>query len=110
MEATREIFVGDIGTVLVIRIWDILESGVKVVVDISTATEKKIKFQKPDKTVVIKNGTFYTDGKDGKLKYVTESEFLDQPGTWAIEGYIEFPGATQWHTTIGYFSVKNPLG
>jgi hypothetical protein len=63
----------------------------EAVVDISTATVKTLIFKKPRGTVVSKTATFSTDGTDGKLKYITESGFLDQTGFWKVQAELTTP-------------------
>jgi hypothetical protein len=62
----QEIHLGDIGTVFEVTLKDC-----DVIVDISTATEMYIIFQKPDGTKLTFDAEFTTDGEDGKLQYVT---------------------------------------
>ena len=65
-----------------------------VVKDISAATVKRIKFRKPDDTEVEKDGTFVTDGTDGKLKYKspTSPVFVDLGGLWKFQGHVVVSG------------------
>lgn len=53
--------------------------------NLATATEITFKFQKPDESKVNKTGSLSGSGADGKVKYVTEADFLDQAGTWKYE-------------------------
>jgi hypothetical protein len=80
-----------------------------VVVDISSATSKLIKLQKPDGTVLTKSGSFATTGTDGKLWYVIEHGILDVIGEWMAEGYVELSGGKKLHTTISRFEVEKIL-
>ena len=60
-----------------------------IVVDISSATAKKVIFKKPDRTTVEKDAEFDGNGTDGKLKYTTGEGDIDQPGTWQSQYYVE---------------------
>lgn len=66
------------------------------VLDISTATIKRIKAQRPNGTFAWeKDATFETDGTDGKLYYKTVlASDLDQAGTWTYWSYIEMAGSS----------------
>lgn len=94
---------GDVGTVFELEIQDCGSS-----IDISNATTQQIIFIKPDLTEVTKTSVFTTDGKNGKIKYITVSGDIDQVGTWDIKGRVTLtapPG--DWTTTISSFEVEN---
>jgi len=57
------------------------------VVDISTATTKKVWLFDPNGTAVSKDAIFHTDGTDGLLKYVTVDGDLEVLGDWRAQGY-----------------------
>lgn len=96
-----ELYVGDTGTEIgaIVK-----ENG--VVVDLSGATTKQIKFRKPSGAMVTKDAEFKTDGADGHLIYVTETGFLDESGTWVAQAYVVL--ATPWtgHSSSFELSVK----
>jgi len=75
-----EIYKNDIGTAI------ILDSGS----DISLATIKKIKYEKPNEA----KGE-WEDGVEifevNKLKYFTKNGDLNQVGTWTVQIYVELP-------------------
>lgn len=79
------------------------------VVDLSDVVTKNLIFRKPGGSQVEKLGAFVTDGSDGKLRYVTESGFLDRAGLWKIQAYLEFPetGAYKGNGDVGEFRVKD---
>lgn len=79
-----------------------------IVVDVSGATTKELIFKKPDDSIVTKTASFYTDGTDGVIQYVTESNFLDTAGIWSVQGHIVLAGG-EWKTTIDEFSVNKNL-
>lgn len=65
----------------------IVEDG--QVVDVSSATTKKILFKKPDGSTFIKDATFVVAGADGKIYYDSEAGDLDVPGAgWEYQGYV----------------------
>ncbi len=100
MAALDEVHVGDIGTVFEATITD---AG--VVVDISGASTKDLNFLKPDGTTTLnKNGSFTTDGTDGKLRYTTISGDLDTAGTWQIQAHVILGGGA-WKSDIIEFNV-----
>ncbi len=79
-----------------------------VAVDISSATVKTIKFQKPDNLTVSKTADFTTDGTDGKIDYVSITNDIDVKGEWKIQGYIEMPSG-KFHTSMSSFGVSANL-
>lgn len=82
-----ELHLGDIGTIIKVQMKD---GG--VVVDVSTATVRQLKLQKRDKTLLEKTMTFFTDGKDGWLQYITiEGDLVGGKGKWKGQVYIEMP-------------------
>ncbi len=78
------------------------------IVNIATATVKRFIFKKPSEEVVEKNATFYTDGTDGKLYYITASGDLDELGNWQYQAYIE-PGSDWFHSDTVTFRVERNL-
>ncbi len=79
-----------------------------VAVDISSATMKTIKFQKPDNVILSKTADFTTDGTDGKIDYVSITNDIDVKGEWKIQGYIEIPSG-KFHTSMSSFGVSGNL-
>jgi len=99
-----EVHVGDIGTKFLITV---LKDG--ELVDISLAIEKKIYFEKPDKTTLEKTAIFETDGTDGKIFWMTTLVTdLNLMGQWKIQGKISICGGT-WRTQIGVFRVYDNI-
>ena len=64
-----------------------------------------MKFKKPDRTVIKRDCTFVTDGRDGQLEYRSVAADLDVEGPWQVQCYIEIAGG-KWHTTPCRFSVE----
>jgi len=96
----QEIHVGDIGTVFIFTVYD--ESS--QIVDLSTATQMSIIFHKPDGSRLKKTPLFYTDGKDGKIKYTAVSGDLNMQGTWQIQAILTFSSG-KWSSNVGSFTV-----
>lgn len=99
-----EVRKNDIGTDIKITIKD----G-NAVVDVSSVTTKEIVFKKPSGTLVTKAASFDTDGTDGVIKYTTESGFLDEIGTWEIQGRVKFSSTQDWKTSLGNMRVHRNL-
>jgi hypothetical protein len=85
----QEIHVGDVGTALRATIRNQSDE----IVDVSAATTLELHFVKPDRTRVTQTATLYSDGTDGIIEYITETDDLDQAGFWNIQGYVVISGA-----------------
>ncbi len=89
----------------------ILEDGVAV--DVSTVTTKQLVFRKPGGTVVTKTAAFSSDGTNGKIRYVTESGFLNERSgsqNWKVQGAVVFPGGGySGRSEVVEFAVKGNL-
>ena len=99
-----DIHVNDVGTAFVVTVKD----ETNTIVDISTASVKKIFLKKPDKTVISKDAVLTTNGTDGKMQIVTASGDLSVKGQWIGQGKVIFP-AGQWFTTNFSFEVEGNL-
>ena len=96
--------VNDYGTTLILTI----KEG-NSPLNISGATTLEIVFDRPnDNGETTKTADFVTDGKDGKIKYIIESNLLDTPGEWKIQVVLTFANA-KWHSDIGVFDVVENL-
>lgn len=105
MACATEVQKGAIGTAFRVTIVDCDD----VLIDVSTASVKTITLKAPDGTSTVKTATFFTDGTDGILEYVSISGDLDTVGdNWQIQGHVTLPTGT-WPSTIGEFSVKDNL-
>jgi hypothetical protein len=94
----------DVGTILKVCVKD--TDG--AVVDISTATTKQIILQKPDETTLTCNCSFYTDGTDGIIQYITQDGDLDQAGIWLLQTYIVMSG-DEFRSGVISFKVRRNL-
>lgn len=102
--STLEIHKSDIGTVITITIKD----GTNPV-DISSATQLKIRFKKPDRTLSSeKDATLVNDGTDGKMKYTSIADDFDQSGNWTIQGYVKL-NTGEWSSSTEKFTVGQIL-
>lgn len=104
MADSDQIYVGDEGTIFEVTL---TESGAAL--DVSGATDLKIKFLKPDGTLVEKDAVLVTDGTDGKIAYTTLASDLDQDDSWEIQAWIRLPSGA-WHSTSDRFTVYLPIG
>ena len=99
-----DIRIGDIGTVFRLTIVDDVED----VVNVSAATTKTIRFSKPDGVSIDKAASFFTDGTDGIIQYVTVQDDLDVEGKWRLQAHIVTP-VGEWRSEIETFWVKANL-
>src|SRR5262245_28903947 len=103
MATSTDMHVGDVGTVIEVTLYEDDD-----LIDLSGATVKQLRLQKPDGTVDTKTALFSTDGTDGKVRYVMQADDLDQAGDWRLQVYIETP-AGKWSSEAGVFSVLEIL-
>jgi hypothetical protein len=75
---------------------------------IDNSQVKEFHFQKPDGSLIVRNGQYIVDGTDGGIKYITNDTDLDQEGTWRYQVYIE-RGPVEIHSNIGTFRVLRNL-
>lgn len=102
MSATH--FVGDVGTVFRFTIQD----QACAVVDLSTQTELKMFFKRPDGQSLERNAALFTDGTDGIITYTTVSGDLSLEGRWSVQGRVAIATGT-FHTTVEHFEVRRNL-
>lgn len=96
--------VGDVGTELQIQ----LVTEEKRVLDLSTCLTKQIFLTRPDGTQLTKTANFVTDGKDGKISFLTNGTDLNKKGTYKIQAKVTFTGGT-WYSSINTFTVEANL-
>jgi hypothetical protein len=97
---SAEVHVGDVNT----RFLATLKDQDTTVVDITSATVMKFKFRKPSGTVVERTASRLNAGDDGKMKYDSITNDLDEAGEWIVQGYVEV-GSGKWHTDPFQFTV-----
>jgi hypothetical protein len=96
---SSQIHVGDIGTQLIVAVFDDNE-----IVDISEALSLNIILQKPDGEKNTKSATLYTDGTDGKMVYISTLGDFDEAGNFKIQGKVTLTGGV-YYTSVGTFKV-----
>jgi hypothetical protein len=93
----------DEGSEIIVTIY---EDGVAI--DISSATVKKFLFQMKDRTTLLKDADFFTDGTDGKLHYFTSGSDFVVKGKVIAQAYVEMPSG-KWHTSKIDWEVKENI-
>ncbi len=94
----------DIGVALVVQIVD--PAG--EVINISAATNMKIKIRMPDGTTKDFTAVLFTNGSDGKMLYTTLAGDLGQVGTYQIQGKLSIGGGLK-SSFVGAFDVLNNI-
>lgn len=69
-----------------------------VAVDLTSATLVEMEFTLPDGTTSLKTATIVGVPTEGKIRYVVESGFLSQIGTWSVRGKVT-EGASKVYRT-----------
>ncbi len=95
---------GDTGVALILQI--VTADG--DIIDISAATDMKIKLRMPDDTAKNFTAVLYTNGADGKMLYTTLPLDLNQAGTYQIQGKLNVSGGPK-SSYIGTFDVIDNL-
>ncbi len=98
-----EIHVNDVGTKIVIIVYDGDD-----IVDLSAATGLTIQIKTPDGTVMMKVAELDTDGTDGAMRYYTLDGDFTVAGAYSIQGIVNIAGGT-FHTDAQMFRVFNNL-
>jgi hypothetical protein len=89
----------DIGTKLLIKVTD---DG--KIVNLENATTLVILVKKPDGTLLTLPAELETDGKDGKMYYITVAGDIDVAGNYKIQGRVTLPNGI-FYTTVDTFIV-----
>jgi hypothetical protein len=122
--------VGDVGTALLLRLFDLGSDAYDPLVDpipppkdVSGSSARTMRFSKPgddpgdDPIIVDQPATFATvaglpgftgDGADGYVQYVTEAAFLDRPGRWRRQAIVVI-GASTFRSEAVDFDVAAAL-
>lgn len=98
------IHVGDVGTAFRVTLKD--QAG--LVVDLTAASAITFVFLSPKKRRFEVPAVFSTDGKDGKVEYVSKAGDLDVAGRWQLQVVVTM-GIDTWHSNIGIFTVGTNL-
>lgn len=72
-------------------------------VDISTYTNIEFIFQKQSGDIIIKTGSFDTDGNDGIVKYAFADGDLDEFGKWYVQVRISKTGVSITSEKLKFF-------
>lgn len=99
----EEIHVNDVGTLIVVTIKEN-----NATVDVSSYSDKKFVFKKPNGEKVVKNVDFTSNGQDGKLSYIIESGVLDQCGYYKLQVILSKNNDVK-HSNITSFKVFDNL-
>lgn len=93
------------GTPIVLQIFDTyaLEQ-----LDLTGATVS-FNFQKPSGAQLSKAGTVGNDPTAGECRYTIEQGFLDEAGTWTVQGHV-YVGSQYLPTNLIQFTVAENLG
>jgi hypothetical protein len=94
----------DIGTEIRVKIVDCNGGAI----DISGADLKQIIFKLPSGSSLTKTADFFTDGKDGLIKYIIADGDLNEVGVHKIQGIVTV-GAYIWHSNFESFKVLRNL-
>ncbi len=102
--AIGQIHVGDIATALRATIYD--NNG--AIVDLSDASDLLLLYQKPDRSIGSWEASFYDDGTDGVIQYVTSTaNDLDQAGVWNLQGKVTISGALHRSDVVDFRVYPN---
>lgn len=103
-QTSIEIHVGDIGTQVILTIYDQSESPV----NLTGNTSLTMRFEKPDNTTFDRTASIYGLATGGKIVYTLIEGDIDISGTWKYQGIIEFPTGL-WHTNKVEFTVYDNI-
>ena len=77
--------------------------------NIGSASRKDMVLKKPiTRSKITVTGVLSSDGTDGKYKYVTIANDLDEAGLWEIQGDLAF-GIFNGRSSVRTFSVEDNL-
>lgn len=99
MAACEQIRVNSYGVDIIITI---TEDG--SVVNVSSATTKEILIRKPSGTLLTNTASLYTDGTDGKIRYISVSGDFDEEGLHRIQGVVDI-GSGHYPSEVKTFQV-----
>lgn len=96
---------GDFGTLFLATV---LDCG--SIVNLSGYTTLQMDFRMPGypPSYMSKAASLYTDGTDGKMKYISASGDFTVPGTWQMQGVLINPSG-QWRSDVTTFKVLGNL-
>ena len=97
--------VDDIGIALVVTVT--AQDGVTPI-NLSAAINPTIYILRPDQKLIVGGATFFTDGTDGKIQYITQSTDLTVQGVYKIQATYQFGGNIK-HTEKSVFCMEPNL-
>ena len=105
--ATEQIQKDDVGTVVTVLI---NQAGTNTAEDVSDATTIKVKIKLKDGTVVSHDGSWVSDGTDGKIKFTSVAASFAVAGDATLQVYLENAASTKkHHTTERRFVINDVL-
>lgn len=97
----NKIFVGDVGTNIILRTGE----------DLTDITTIVFKIEKPDETIISRTGYLYDDGTNTKIHYVTQATDIDIVGKYRVQGVCDFINPSRhFSTEIAEIQVYEALG
>ena len=102
----EKLHVGDYPTVILITVADSIDCSA---LDVSGSTIRKFIFKKPDEDILEVTALFNTDGIDGKLKFTTTTDTLDQAGEWEVRAELDGQQSSTHRFTV-YSRWNDELG
>lgn len=106
--ACNTIQLNDIGTLFKILVVECTNAGT-VPVDVSTASDLQLKFQKPSGVVNLVDCTLLNDGTDGYIKYISIAGDFDEIGTYKYQGIITMDVNSVFNSTIKKIKVEENI-
>jgi len=105
--STQAVHEGDIGVDFILTINDQDANPV----DLTLQTTLQILFKKPiSKDVLTKTATIVNSpGTDGKIRYISIANDLDESGTWIMQARVVFPTPQDFHSNMEKFEVEENL-
>lgn len=93
------LYQGSVGVVLYVS------SGI----DLTDSSLVGIIVEKPSATSEIWVGEIYGEGAEGIIKYVTDTDDLDEIGKYFAQSYVESPSANKYFGKKFSIKVREPL-
>jgi hypothetical protein len=75
--------------------------------DISSYTTIQVEIKDPSGNIATETAAFFTDGTDGKVKYTTVLNDIDEIGNWNIRAKVSVSGLIVMYSTWLGFPVTD---
>jgi hypothetical protein len=98
--------VNDWGTILDITVTELVNNN-SMIVNLSTVTIIKIWLQQYNTPIKSVMGTFYTDGTDGRIRYVLKLGDITVAGPCKMQIELTFGLAGHWYSNWVTFNVED---